>query len=239
VLWDLRVLAGWLPASGVAVARVFAGFFEIENIERQLVFLEGGDELLTFELGSLGDVWSRVRDAATVPEVRTQLTASMWRDPGSDDRGRMLQSLRLEWARRLSEIRPAEAWGAGAAALVVARALAEPGGSLGEDMSRRLPMIGRRALEATTLGEFMAALPDAARWVFRGVDRAEDLWRAEAAWWRRLDDDGQHLLRAARPGPAVVVGAVARRMADAWRACASLEIASRGATGEELIDVIA
>ncbi len=51
--------------------------------------------------------------------------------------------------------------------------------------------------------------------------------------------DGERLLRGARPGTEIVVGAVARRMADAWRTCAALDVASRGASAQELVDVFA
>jgi hypothetical protein len=238
VIWDLRVLAGWLPGAGVSVVRVFAGWFEIENIDRRLALLSGGDEPPRFELGGLGTVWSRVRDAGSAQQVREQLRTSPWRDPGSDDRIRILQALRLEWAHRLSEIDAARSWGAGAAALVIARALVEQGEPVVEDLGGRARVLGRRPLEATTFADFVGALPDVAQSLFDGVD-ADDVWRAEAAWWRRLDHDGDRLLRAARSGPAVVVGAVARRMADAWRTCAALEVASRGAGAEELVDVIA
>jgi hypothetical protein len=239
VVWDLRVLAGWLPGSGVAVVRDFAGFFEIDNLEAQLAFLaDGVGPPAAFELGSLGTVWTRARAATSVGELRAILTASPWRDPGTQDRAQILARLRFEWARRLGEIDEAGAWGAAAAALVVARSLSEGAVLLG-DLDRRAAVLGRRALGASTLQKFVEALPDSARWVFDGLDGPEDLWRAETAWWRRLDHDGERLLRGALPGPRIVVGAVARRMADAWRTCAALDIASRGASALELVDVLA
>lgn len=238
-VWDLRVLAGWLPGAGVGVVRAFAGSFEIENIADRLAFLAGTDEPLVFELGSLGNVSTRVRDAASVHEVREQLRTSPWGDPGSDEREHILMSLRLEWARRLGEIGAAAAWGGAAAALVLARLLVQREEPISPDVRRRANLLGRRALEATSLTAFVAALPDAARWVFDGIDSPEELWRAEAAWWRRVDVDGERLLRAARPGPDVVVGAIARRLVDAWRTCAALEVASRGGRTEELVDVFA
>ncbi len=242
VVWDLRVLAGWLPPSGVATLRTIAGFFEIENIEAKLLHLTGGDELPTFDLGSLATAWPRVGDAASAREVREQLRPS-WPQAASDDPVDILYSLRLEWARRLSEIDVAMQWGAGAAALTVARALAGPQRPRAGELARRAPQLGHRAISASNLYDFLALAPDSARWVFDEVDAAEPaaaaLWRAEAAWWLRLDLDGARLLRTAREGLAVVVGAVARRMADAWRTAAALDIASRGAWGEELVDVIA
>ena len=239
VVWDLRVLAGWLPGPGVGALRVFAGFFEIANIEEQLAFLEDGDRPDPFDLGGLGTVWTRAREATSVGELRSCLHGSPWRDPGSDDRAQILAALRLEWARRVGEIDGAAAWGAGAAALVVARSLTDGWAPIPDDVARRAPALGRRAASASTFADFVAALPESARWVFEGIDAPGDLWRAEAAWWRRLDVDGARRLRGERPGPDIVVGAVARRLADAWRACAALDIASRGGSAQDLVDVVA
>ena len=143
VVWDLRVLAGWLPGPGVAVVRTFVGFFEIDNIEAHLAFLADGVRLDVFELGGLGTVWTRARAATSVGELRAHLLASPWRDPGTEDRARILMSLRLEWARRLGAIDVAAAWGAGAAALVVARSLSE-GAIAVDDLGHRAPTLGRR-----------------------------------------------------------------------------------------------
>jgi len=241
VVWDLRVLAGWLPGAGVAMLRAFAGFFEIENIAGQIAALASGEPTQSFELGSLGTVSTRVGQTVSVRELRALLQMSPWRDPGADAPARILTSVRCEWARRLAEINieGVSALGSAAAALVIARSLAEHDEPAVDDIRRRVGMLGRRALDATTLASFVAALPDSARWVFDGGDTADDLWRAEVAWWRRLDHDGERSLRAARPGSDVVAGAAAVRMADAWRTCAAFDIASRGASAEELVDVVA
>jgi len=241
VLWDLRVLAGWLPARGVAALRTFAAFFEIENIESRLVALEGGGELTTFDLGALASVWPQMRDAVSSSDLRDRLRL-WWAEAESDDRADILRSCRLEWARRMSEIGVAEQWGAGFAALVVARALVS-GHHWGLDLTRRAPQLGRRAASASSLDEFVSVLPDSARWVFEavgGVDaNAADLWMAEARWWSRLDRDGGRLLRRTRPGPDIVIGAVGRRMSDAWRTTSVLSLVGRGPCGQELLDVLA
>ena len=243
-LWDLRVLAGWLPPAGVAAMRTFAAYFEIDNIESQLVRLAGGEPQPVFDLGLLATAWPRVRDATSAHELRGALRRSAWRDPESDDRAHILSSLRLEWARRLEEIRGAAPWGAGAAALVLARRRASTIENLDADLTRRASQLGRDALHATSVRELVDALPDAARWVFDDVDVAdldlEGLWRAEATWWRRVDRDGERLLRRVQPGIDVVVGAVARRLADAWRTAAALDLATRTeASSEDLADVVA
>ena len=36
ILWDMRVLAGWLPREGVSLLRLLAGWFEIANVDELL-----------------------------------------------------------------------------------------------------------------------------------------------------------------------------------------------------------
>ncbi len=174
--------------------------------------------------------------------MRERLRPS-WPSAASDEPADILRNLRLEWARRVSEISAAEAWGAGAAALVVARTFATGEHRVDMDLARRAPQLGHRAIAASNLRDFIGALPEEARWVFDGLDRAEmvaeQLWMAESSWWLRLDRDGDRLLHGVQPRVDIVIGAVARRMADAWRAAAALDLVSRGTSGEELVDVIA
>ena len=72
-----------------------------------------------------------------------------------------------------------------------------------------------------------------------GVERPEDLWRAEARLAARVEADGFGLLRASRPGPAVVLGALAVLCIDAWRVRAALAAAAAGAGTSEVLDVVA
>lgn len=235
VLWNLRVLAGWVPPSGVESLRVLAGFFEIRNLETLL--LTGRTDPNDFELGRLTTAWTRARDAISAAEVRAALRRSAWRDCFDDDPVHILMCLRLESARRFADVR-AE-WGAAAAALVVARLIGERAQPVPADVARRAPELGRRAQQAETIDELVDALPDRARWAFEGVESASELWHAEACWWRRLDADAERMLRSARPGRDVVVGAAVALMADAWRTVAALEIASRGGGGREVLDAVA
>jgi hypothetical protein len=237
-LWDLRVLAGWLPPHGVEVARTFAAFFEIEDFE-DLLAARDEDREVPFELGGLATAPTAARASASAPELRQFLRRSMWRDPGTNDPARMLLHLRIEWARRLADIEPAYEWGLGAAALVAVRAFAEHEQPLDAGIVRRIPALGRRSLDAETLPALVSALPPQARWVVEDVERPDDIWRAEARWWQRVDRDGERLLRAARPGLDVAAGALAVRIADAWRATAAFDIASRRGMGREVLDVVA
>jgi hypothetical protein len=236
-LWNLRVLAGWLPPTGVEAMRAFAGLLEIENIETLLV-LPRDDR--SYDLGALATAWPRVRDATSPREVREECARSSWRDAGSDDPTEILTHLRLEWARRLADVDAVTApWGAGAAALVLARLFVEHGGPPGPDVVRRVPAIGRRYLFAFDLPDLVASLPDIARWPFNTLETPERLWRAEARWWQRLHHDGERLLRGTQPGLAVIAGAAGMLLADAWRTSAALDIASRGGGNEELLDAVA
>jgi hypothetical protein len=53
VLWNLRVLAGWLPRGGTAVMRALAGWFEVANISERLRELDGGATGQYFDLGAV------------------------------------------------------------------------------------------------------------------------------------------------------------------------------------------
>ncbi len=238
VLWDTRVLAGWLPAPGVEVARTLAAFFEIENFE-DLLASPDTDREPPFDLGALGTAATRAHRATSASELREELRHSAWRDPGTSDPAGILFKVRVEWARRLSDIEPVAEWGLGLAALIAARVVAEREQPVDPDLVRRIPRLGRRVLDAETLAAVVAALPVSARWAVEGIERADELWRAEASWWRRVDHDGERLLHSTRPGLGVAAGAIALRMSDAWRTCAALDIASRGGAGREVLDAAA
>ena len=83
--------------------------------------------------------------------------------------------------------------------------------------------------------------PSDCRWVLAGVRDPVDLWRAEAGWWRRVEDDAFGLRRRAAFGRATVVGAAALLAVDAWRVRAALEVAARGGYGPamEAFDAVA
>src|SRR5688572_21676235 len=53
LLWNMRVLAGWLPARGAELLRALAGWFEIANIEDHLRALHGSGAPSPYHLGSL------------------------------------------------------------------------------------------------------------------------------------------------------------------------------------------
>ncbi|HEX5332912.1 MAG TPA: hypothetical protein VFW79_09740, partial [Cellulomonas sp.] len=84
-LWQLRVLAGWVPATASRLCRAAAGRYERDNIVALARELEDG---LTapepYDLGTLGTSWSQVRTATSLAELRTALTRSTWGDVAAE-----------------------------------------------------------------------------------------------------------------------------------------------------------
>ena len=60
VLWQLRVLAGWMPPPAAPLARALAGGFEVRNIVGHYRVLTGGPAEPVFRLGTLGTAWARL-----------------------------------------------------------------------------------------------------------------------------------------------------------------------------------
>ena len=93
ILWNLRVLAGWLPPGGSAMLLPLAAWFEIANIEERLAYLSGDDHVVL-------------------------ISSAAWESPGerlrSDDRRRRARGLAPLAVGRPRNIRP-EWHGAGAA----------------------------------------------------------------------------------------------------------------------------
>ena len=120
LLWDLRVLAGWLPRDGVRLLRTLGGWFEIANVDELLQSIAGRPAGPEFRLGTLATAWPRLAQAASASELRTALAASAWRDPGQPTAQAIRLGMRSRWAARIAELgEPARTWAAGAAALLV------------------------------------------------------------------------------------------------------------------------
>ncbi len=241
LLWDLRVLAGWLPREGVRLLRTLGAWFEVANIDELLQVIAGRPADPEFRLGALATAWPRLRRAASIGELRAALAASAWQDPGGQTTYSVRMGMRAQWAARAAALDdPARTWAAGAAALLVAgerfaagRAVdpAVIGGALG--------LLGAQAPSAATLDELAAGLPPRAKWVLAGITSPAELWRAEETWLARVERDGQRLLRTSSLDSGVVVGAVAVMGCDAWRVRAALEIAARGGGPKEAVDELA
>ena len=237
VLWHLRILAGWVPETGVRVLRVLAGGFEIANVDQHLVELSGGTARPPFRMGMLATAWPRLAGTASTAQVRLVLSGSPWGDPGGNTAHDIRVGMRLAWARRVcARIPEAAGWALAATALLLATERFV-GGRPAPAGARRL--LGSRAEAASSIDEVAAALPPAAAWVLDGVTRPVDLWRAQARWWRRVRTDGDVLL--ARPGfaAAAAVGAAAVLAGDAFLVRAALEVAARGGGALEDFDALA
>jgi len=246
-LWHLRVLAGWCPALGAGRVAVVVAGYEAANVGGHLAALDGRDPSPFFELGSMAGVWPAVARTQSPAEVRRLLARSPWGDPGTETFAGICLALQLAWARRLAAAAPeAAGWAEGAAALIVARALAAgapvlPGTPAGRDASI---LLGPRWHEAAAPGDLVDVVPRSVRWAVAPVGSdplAEvDLWQAEARWWKRVGTDAATLVVPPRPGPGAVVGAAGLLMADAWRVRAALEVAARGGGDvAEVFDAVA
>ena len=241
VLWDLRVLAGWLPRGGLRLLRPLAGWFEIANIDELLESIVGrraGDQ---FELGALATAWPRLRRSASPAELRAGLAASAWKDPGGDSGLAVRVGVRARWAERVAALGgPAQAWAATAMAVLVAAerfAAGRPLNPAVRAVARNL--LGAPAAEAATFAGLRHQLPTRLAWALEPAHSPADLWKAEAAWWDRVEREGFQLLRASTLDWHPVLGAAALLCADARRVRAALELAARGGGPLEAYDALA
>lgn len=242
VLWQLRVLAGWLPASGTSLARAAAGIYEIENIMALTYSLTGGGPAPEFyALGALATAWPRVRTAATPEELAALLRASAWGDVGSAVPGPMRDALTVAWVRRLaSSAAAARSWCGAACVLLAARIVLVDDADPSAQVLRLLsPVLGRSWETASGIEGLTAALPPSLRGTVVGVASPKDLWRAEARAHAAVENDGFRLLRGSMPGPEVVLGAIAVLFMDGWRVRAALAAAAVGAGSSEVLDAAA
>jgi hypothetical protein len=241
VLWNLRVLAGWVPREGVTILRVLVGAAEAANTEDHLQKLAGDEPPSPYRLGGLATAWPRLARTTRVDELRRVLATSPWGDPGGEtprDVGLAMRTVLAD--RTIAAVPAAGAWAAGATALLVARVVLLDHRELGPHARiAATRVVGAAAVSAHTLPELIAALPTSARWALAGVQEPTDLWQAEARWWTRVERDGHALVRRATAGPEMLVGAVAMMATDAWRVRAALELASRGGAPMELFDAVA
>ncbi len=241
VLWDLRVLVGWLPQGGASLMRTLAGWYEIANAAERIAELSGRDSGATFTLGSLATAWPRLRRSASLPEMRAALSASAWQDPGGDSEQAVQVGLRALWAQRVAGLgEPARTWAA--SALVLLLAAERFGAGRAEHPVLRsvaASLAGPAAADARSLEDLSARLPPRLRWVLDGVHAPGDLWRAESAWWARTEQDGMRLLNGPGFDRRPVIGAAVVLAADARRVAAALEVAARGGGAAEAFDAVA
>jgi hypothetical protein len=242
VLWQLRVLAGWVPASGTRLIRAAAGAFERDNI---LALADGistrRPTAAPFELGALATAWTRLREATSLDELVAGLRRSAWGDCGSQDTTALRDVLTIVWLRRLAEAASAaRPWTEAMCTLTVARILlvdrAVPSPRI---IQLVRPLIGENWQHAHDLAALQASLPRSTHALFRGILSPADLWHAETGLRMTCEADGFRLLRTSVPGPDVVLGGIAVLAMDAWRVRAALATAAAGSGPSEVLDVVA
>ncbi len=247
LLWNMRVVAGWLPRGRVDVVRLFAAGFEVANLDEHLWTLQhfsaprGEPAVPPYSLGTLDTSWSRLSSTTTLTGVAEVLETSRWQLRGCRTPREFHLGLRLAWADALiAGVPEAAGWARGAAALLVLKEVLLEGRSLTEPLALRASyvlgpaFVGALAGHRVDLAGLRDGLPSGARWVLDGLDRGQDLWHGEAAWWHRVERDGFALLRGSGYDRGPVVGALAVLAVDVWRVRAALETAARGGAGSTL-----
>lgn len=241
VLWQVRVLAGWLPPAGTRVAVAVAALFERLNVlDRYRELIEAKPAPEPFLLGALTTAWPAAASATSPEALLAALRRSPWGELGkSPDVRALADAMTLSLAHRLAVAVPvSRGWCEAACALHAARRILVDARTPGDDFVRLArPLIGDRWAAATTPAEFRSALPAAARRVLAAVQAPEELWRAEVALADLIGEEGARLLRRREPGAEVVAGGLAVTLVDAWRARAALAAAESGRS--EVFDVVA
>ncbi len=242
LLWQLRVLAGWLPPGGTGLVRAIAAIYERDNIVALARRLEGGPELSeAYQLGGLATAWPRLQRQLSLPALTEALRQSAWGNPGPIDAVALRDVLTLAWLRRLSAVAPAASgWARSASALVAARMLlVDQTAPTSRVLDLVRPWLGREWASARDLDRFRASLPRSARSVLAGIDDPADLWRAESRMRAEVEADGFRLTHASLPGPDVVLGVIAVLAVDGWRLRAALAAAEAGTGFSEVLDAVA
>ncbi|MGN8247065.1 hypothetical protein ACTHAM_000737 [Cellulomonas soli] len=241
-VWQLRVLAGWVPAGSSRLCRTAAGRYERDDIVALARHLQDGRTLTPpHELGTLATAWPQLRTATTLPELRTALRRSPWGEVDTDGTTWLRDTLTLVWWRRLADVAPpARPWAQTAAALLAARLVLVDRTPPPPRIPVLLrPLIGSGWQDTHDLTALRETLPRATHAVLRGLDHPDRLWQGEVRAQVAVETDGTRLLRGALPGPDVVLGAAAVLMVDAWRVRAALAAAARGTGPGEVLDAVA
>ncbi len=245
-VWQIRVLAGWLPPGGAALARLAVAPFEIAIVDRRLGRWSGGEDRdapaeATIDLGTLGTAWPAVARAASPSEVRSVLRRSSWGDPGGDDRASVALGLRVAWARRSIHLDPmVRPWALGAVAVLAARERFAFERSVAATTAVSIDrLLGAGWRHTDDLEAFRRRLPEPARWALTGVDDPAQLWRAELAVLARVGRDAGPVAAVRRPSRTTVIAILALVVVDTWRVTAAIEAAGRGAAGREVFDAVA
>ena len=219
VVWNLRVLAGWVPTGSLAMLRALVGEFEIDNIDAHLRHLESGSAPPPLELGALAIAWPRVQSCSTPDEVRDVLRFSSWGDPGGADavspRGRPSGVVGSTSPATRARCR---AMGAGRSShRGRPRALRVRSRAQHRSPHRRSTVSSvasggrpRRSANSSTLSG-LRPVGSSMEWT-----TPNDLWHAEGAWWTRVEADATSMVDSARPDRA---GRRRRGRQRCWSIC--------------------
>ena len=247
LLWNMRVLAGWLPRGHADVVRLFAAGFEVANLDEHLSRLQhlstpqGVPTDPPYSLGTLDTSWSRLSSTTALAGIAEVLETSRWQLRGCRTPRELALGLRLAWADAVvAGVPEAAGWARAGAALLVLKEVALEDRRLTEPLALRASyvlgpaFVGASSGRPVDMAGLRDDLPSGTRWVLDGIDQIQDLWRGEAAWWHRVEGDGFALLRGSGYDRKPVVGALAVLAVDAWRVRAALETAARGGAGPTL-----
>ena len=244
LLWNMRVLAGWLPRAGADVVRLLAAGFEVANLDEHLARLHGEPADPAYSLGTLDTAWSRLSGTTTLA--------------GAAD---VLGDLVVAAARRRHATRSSTSvsgspgptpWSRGSRGGRVGRGRPRPCSSSARSVleGRRLsPPLARRASYVLGPAFVDAACGPgrrtcrrcgrtAARATPGGSSRASTGSRTSGARRRAGGTGSSTTASRCCAGPRYdqrpVVGALAVLAVDAWRTRAALETAARGGAGAVL-----
>jgi hypothetical protein len=221
LLWNIRVLGGWVPRTGVPALRAMAAAFEVANIDEHQRALRGEVAGPMFRMGSFATAWPRVAATTTLADMRDCLRTSTWGDPGSEADRVVHLYLRVAWAARVAAAVPlTEPWMRTTVELLLTRDHLITG--------RPIPPAVQRAADPLVGAEYTPVEDDLRR-----------LWRVESSFWRRVERDAFAALRGSSFDIRPTVAALALLAVDAWRVRAALETAAGQHDDLELFDAVA
>ncbi|PFG38897.1 hypothetical protein ATJ97_1387 [Georgenia soli] len=180
LLWNARVLAGWLPREGAETVRVLMAGFEVANVDAHLAAVAGvpgasraadrpvgaasgaaassdaasASAAPAYDLGTLDTAGQRAARTTTLAGAAEVLAASPWRVRAPATRRALALGLRIAWADAVVSAAPdAAGWARTGAVLVLAREVLAEGRSLPPSLlPRTRQLLGAGPAEAIADG---------------------------------------------------------------------------------------